>query len=132
MLKEAIGSMIKRAVTINYDHDGNAEAAGREKLIQQLRRDNRAILGQLQGVNRTLYSEIDSLHLPEVLSLVGRKHGQDELYVAFKSSIADVISIVNRRKCIRQKRDHFILKRDHYAALVEKLNADLAAIDESI
>ena len=131
LISEITGYMIKKALAINKIHDGNAETAGKEKLIQQLRRDNKSILGKLQGVNRTLYSEIDPLHLPEVLSLVGRRHGQDELYVAFKSSIADVISIVNRREYIRQKRDQFIQKRDHYAALVEKLNAELAAIDAS-
>ena len=73
----AINYMIEKAVAINKSHGGNAEAVGREKLIQQLRRDNRALLGRFQGVGHSLslYSSIDPLYLPEVLSLVGRKHG---------------------------------------------------------
>eukprot|EP00984_Skeletonema_dohrnii_P029044 scaffold19351_cov100-Skeletonema_dohrnii-CCMP3373.AAC.1 len=65
------------------------EEAGREKMIQtQLHSETRATLAAHQGVNHSLYSEINPLHLPEVLALIGRRHGQGELYVALRSSIA--------------------------------------------
>ena len=75
------------ATQINTKNENNAEAAGRKKMIQtQLNSERRAELADLQGVNQSLYSEIDPLHLPEVLSLVDQHHGQGELYVALKSS----------------------------------------------
>ena len=64
------------------------EAAGREKVIQtQLHSERRAELAELQGVNHSVYSEIDPLNFPEVLALVGRRHGHGELYLALKSLI---------------------------------------------
>ena len=43
-------------------------------------------------------------------------------YSALKPSIAEVISTVNRRESIKQR-------RDYYAAKIEELDAELAAID---
>ena len=75
------------------------EEAARAKVIQtQLQSATRAILAELQGANHSLYSEINPLHLPEVLALVGRHHGQIELYVALRSSIAELTSTVNRKE----------------------------------
>eukprot|EP00985_Skeletonema_marinoi_P004786 scaffold2079_cov142-Skeletonema_marinoi.AAC.5 len=68
------------ATQINTKNKHNPEAAGREKVIQtQLHSEIRAELADLQGVNQSLYSEINPLHLPEVLSLVDQHHGQGEL-----------------------------------------------------
>jgi len=69
-----------------------------------------------------LYSDINALHLPEVLALVGQHHGQGELYVALKSSIVTLFSTVNRKKFIQQQRDYHVTK-------AEQLNAELAAIE---
>jgi len=92
------------ATQINTKNENNAEAAGREKVTQtQLNSERRAELADLQGVNQSLYSEIDPLHLPEALSLVGQHRGQGELYVALKSSIAGVISTVKRKECLQQQ-----------------------------
>ena len=98
---EDIQRHIIMATQINTKNKNNPEAAGREKVIQtQLHSEIRAELAVLQGVNQSLYSEINPLHLPEVLSLVDQHHGQGELYVALKSSIAGVISTVNRKQCL--------------------------------
>ena len=71
----------------------SSESYNRSKVIQaQLNSAKRADLCRLQGVHHSLYSEIDSLHLPEVLSLVGRHHGQGELYLALSSSIVTLLS----------------------------------------
>ena len=107
---------------INRNQD-NTEAAGREKVIQtQLHSANRAELCRLQDVHQSLHSEINPLHLPEVLALVGKHHGQGELYDTLKSSIAGVISIVNRKKFIKDQ-------MAYYAAKLEELSAQLAAIE---
>ena len=71
-----------------------------------------------------LYDEINPLHLPEVLSLIGQHQGQGELYVALKSSIAGVISTVNRKECFRQRRAYLV-------AELAELDAELEAINES-
>ncbi len=118
-----LNQRIKTATSINSRNRSNPEAAGRKKVIQtQLHSAKRAAMADLQGVNRSLYSEINPLHLPEVLSLVGRHHGQGELYIALKSSIAGVISTVSRKACILQERDYYLAK-------VEQLNTELAGIE---
>ena len=120
-------SHIFAAMNINRLHKNNREAAGRAKVIStQLNSVTRNALCQLQGVNRSLYSEINHginpLHLPEILSLVGQNHGQKELYAALKSSVAGLISTVNRKQCIQER-------RDYYAAKVAELDAELEAIE---
>ena len=118
---DKIQGQIDNATCINVEYSPGE--VGREKLIQlQLDSKIRARLAGLQGVSHSFYSEINPLHLPEVLSIVGRRHGRKELYVALKSSIAGVISTVNRKACI-------LKKRDYYLAKVELLNAELAAIE---
>ena len=117
-----IQRLINTATNINYNADSPG-AAGREKVIKtQLDSEKRAELTELQGVNQSLYSEIDPLHLPEVLALVGRHHGQLELYLALKSSIAGVISTVNRKECIRQQ-------MAYHTARLKELGAELASIE---
>eukprot|EP00986_Skeletonema_menzelii_P001461 scaffold387_cov136-Skeletonema_menzelii.AAC.4 len=129
------------ATWVNKQH--NPGAAGREKLIQtQLNSARRAELAEIQGVNHSLYSEIDPLHLPEVLALVGHRHGQRDLYVALKSSIAGVISTVNRKQCLKQQKAHHeAVIAEHKANLealiaehetkVEAIEAEIAAIEAS-
>ena len=96
-LIERIQRHLDNALKINAFNANSSrslpEEAGREKMIQsQLHSAKREELARLQGVHQSLYSEINPLHLPEVLSLIGRHHGQGELYVALKSSIGGVIS----------------------------------------
>mmetsp|Transcript_4535 Transcript_4535/g.7682 ORF Transcript_4535/g.7682 Transcript_4535/m.7682 type:complete len:430 (+) Transcript_4535:52-1341(+) len=119
---EQILMHIDNSTLINSDQD-ILEAAGREKVIwTQLLSETRAQIAELLGVNHSLYSEIDPLHLPEVLSMVGLRIGQGELYLALKSSIAGVISTVNEKQCIRQQ-------MAYYAAKLEELGTKLAAIE---
>eukprot|EP00985_Skeletonema_marinoi_P028705 scaffold25772_cov123-Skeletonema_marinoi.AAC.1 len=61
---------INKAAHINAENENDAEAAGKEKVIEtQLHSVKRAELAELQGVTRSFYSEINPLHLPEVLAL---------------------------------------------------------------
>jgi len=83
-----IRQRIDNALEIHRNYEYDLEAAGREKVIQtQLHSGTRAQLANLQGIGHSVYSEIHPLHLPEVLALIGERHGLGELYVAFKSSI---------------------------------------------
>eukprot|EP00985_Skeletonema_marinoi_P029398 scaffold27786_cov146-Skeletonema_marinoi.AAC.2 len=128
---EEIQRHIDIAVRINNRNDYNQEAAGREKVIQtQLHSGTRAALCRLQGIDHVVYGDISPLQLPEVLSSIGRSHGQGELYNALKSSIAGVISTVNMKKCIQQLRDYHEAKIAEHRAEVHNLNAKLAAMEE--
>ena len=90
------------ATDIDEANRGDADAAGIEKVIQtQLNSVVRAQFAQLQGVTHTLYSEINPLHLPEVLSLVSEHHGLGELYVALKLSILEVVSMMDTKQCVK-------------------------------
>jgi hypothetical protein len=79
-------------------YEENPENIGRGKLIYiQLNSETRAVLAAFQGVGRSLYSEIDPLHLPKVLALVGKSYGHEDLYYfAFLSSISSLYSTVDR------------------------------------
>ena len=124
---------ISIAMEINADNNvSNPEAAGREKVVEtQLHHERRAELAALQGVNHSVYSEIDPLHLPEVLVLVGRHHGQGELYIALRSSIAGVISTVNRKECLKQQSAYYEAKMVEYKKKMEAVNAEIAVIEAS-
>ena len=99
-----LDQQLQLATKINLDNVSSPEAAGREKVIQtQLHSKRRAEFAARQGVNHSVYSEIDPLHLPEVLALVGHHNGQGELYHALKSSIAELISTVNEKQSIQQQ-----------------------------
>jgi len=126
-LNERIQRHIDNALKINALNANSSwslpEEAGREKVIQsQIHSVKRAELARLQGVHQSLYSEINPLYLPEVLALAGRHHGQGELYVALKSSIAGVISTVNRKQCLQQQ-------RAYHKAKLEAIEAEIAAIE---
>ena len=72
-----------------------------------------------------MYSEIDPLHLPEVLSLIGRRHGQGELFDALKTSIIRLFSTVNMKERIQQQRAYHAAKAAEHAAMVAELDAKL-------
>ena len=86
-------------MALRYTHPRNIHLSS----ITSSHDGNRAELAELQGVRHSVYSEINPLHLPEVLSLVGLNYGQGELFVALKSSIAGVLSTVNRKECLKQR-----------------------------
>jgi hypothetical protein len=127
---EEIQEQINAAIRINKSNKGNPDAAGRAKVIHsQLHSVTRAKLAALQGVHRSVYIEIDPLHLPEILSLVDEKHGQRELYVALKSSIVTLFSTVNEKKCIEQEREYHVVRAAEHMAKIEELDAKLAAME---
>ena len=108
------------------------EEVRRAKVIRtQLHSGIRSELAELQGVNQSLYSEINPLHIPEVLALVGRHHGQGELYMALKSSIAGVISTVSERQSLEQERLQYRAIIAEYTNKLEAVEAKIATIEAS-
>ena len=89
--EDEIQQFINEAVGINSWED-SPEVAGREKVRRiQLHRAMRVVLAELQGVTHSLYSEIDTLYLPEVLSLISRYHKLEDLFSALKSTMAGLL-----------------------------------------
>eukprot|EP00984_Skeletonema_dohrnii_P014258 scaffold5971_cov111-Skeletonema_dohrnii-CCMP3373.AAC.3 len=130
---EDIQRHIIMATQINTKNKNTPEAAGRKKMIQtQLNSGRRAELAALQGIDHSVYSEIDPLHLPEVLSLVGQRHGQGELYVALRSSIAGVISTVNRKQCLQQQRSYYRAKIAHHNAIIAEYRTKAGEVEAEI
>ena len=116
-----VAPLINLALCINSQD--YPEVVGREKVIQtQLNSATRAALADLQGVSRSLFSDINPLHMPEVLSLISDHHGHGELFIALKASIAELVSMSNRRECIKQQ-------LAYHAAKSEELQAEVAALD---
>eukprot|EP00984_Skeletonema_dohrnii_P012758 scaffold5207_cov96-Skeletonema_dohrnii-CCMP3373.AAC.5 len=129
-IDEGIMKEIEMATLINASYKNNPEGASRRKVIQtQLHSETRAALCHLQDVNHSVYSEIDPLHLPEVLALIDRHNGHEELYVALSSSIMTLFSTVNRKKCIQQQMEYHAAKVDEHRAQLEELGTELEAIE---
>jgi len=126
---EEIQTHINIATGINKRDIYNPGKAGREKVILHLHSKISAELAELQGVDHSVYSEIDPLHLPEVLSLIGERHGQGELYAAVSSSIMTLLSTVNRKKCFQQERDYHAAIIAQHRTKVDELDAELGAIE---
>jgi hypothetical protein len=79
-----------------------------------------------------LHSEINPLHQPEVLSLIGRRHGWGELFVALKATIIGLLSMVNMKQCIKQKRAYHEAKIAECAAIVAEHRAKLEELDAKL
>ncbi len=121
--------LLNLGTQINEDNeDYPAEVAGREKVIwTQLHSRRRAELADLQGVDHSVYSEIDPLHLPEVLALIGHNFGHGELFLALSASVTMLFSTVNRKRCVLQQREYHAANIAEHRAKVEELDAELAA-----
>lgn len=133
---------ISKALHTNYNMtswtrmtSSQLDTAGRKKVIStQLNSRERALLCDLQDVdvcNEALYSEINPLHLPEVLAMIYQHHGQSELYVALVSSIAGLLSTINRKKILQERVEHHLSIIKEHAATVETLRTEIAAIEEA-
>lgn len=122
---------INIAVSINKDY---GREAGRNQVIQsQLCSDERAVLCNLQEVvEHSVFSEINPLHLPEVLALIGHYHGQGELFCALSSSMLSLLSTVNVEKCIQRRRDYHLAQAAELTAKVEEHNTRAAELDAKL
>eukprot|EP00984_Skeletonema_dohrnii_P013690 scaffold5689_cov122-Skeletonema_dohrnii-CCMP3373.AAC.4 len=123
---DLIRQQIEFALGINAKNENNPAAAGKEKVIQtQLNSDKRSELCQQLGIGqRMLFSEIKPIHLPEVLALISRHHGQGELYAALVPSIAALFSTMNKKQCLQQQ-------KAYHEAKLEKIKAEIAILEEA-
>ena len=132
---DEVETEIIEALQLNRMNKNNPEAAGREKVINtQLNTYTRAKMRPLQGVeqcNTAVYSQINPLHLPEVLALIGKIHGEGELFVALKSSIAALLSTVNKKEWLKQQIDSHSSKIKELESQLNMFQAELATMEEA-
>ena len=126
---------IDRALAINETSEGSAHAAGRAKVIDtQLNSQKRKVLSRLQGIDcscSSIFGEIDPLVLPEVLALVGGKHGQRELYRMLIGTTPYLASIIDREAIVKQQISEKSARIAALTAEVLELNKELASIESA-
>lgn len=104
---KATKNRIYNALETNSEHPGNPQAAGRDKVREtQLCRRTREELCHLQGIEcssyHQLFSDLDTVLLPDVLALVGeRSYAQNELYPVVVAKASDLASLIDRETMIR-------------------------------
>ena len=97
----------------------------------QLNSNKRKELCCLQGVDysyESVFSEIEPLLLPEILSLVGGKYGHDELYRMLIATAPDLASIISRQAVIEQKLVEIKARMSELVAEKLKSNEELALL----
>ena len=132
---QAIRRHIDGALAINESNEGNAHAAGGAKVIDtQLNSQTRKGLSRLQGIDcscSSIFGEIDPLVLPEVLALVGGKHGQRELYRMLIGTTPYLASIIDREAIVKQQISEKSARIAALTAEVLELNMELASIESA-
>ena len=126
-----IQQLIHMVTAVNAS-DIKDSVGGRKVTRMQLHSETRSKLAEIQGVNHSVYNEIDPLHLPEVLSSIGERHGHNELFTALSSSIMTLFSTMSRKKCIKQEMEYHAMKASEHAAIVAKHTAKLEALSSEL
>jgi len=106
-----IQSLIHEACSVNpgvnVRSSNNQEATGKAKVIKyQLNSQNRKKLCQVQEVKYlpgSLFADIETVLLPRILALIGREHGQSELYSTLIPTAPDLLSYIDRKALIDDK-----------------------------
>ena len=121
---DQIQKLLDTSADINRNAD-SPEAAGREKVIRtQLHSERRAELADIQGVTHSVYGEIETLYLPEVLSLISKRNGEKELFPSLKSSMVGLLSRVDMKLCIQKQ-------VAYHTARLKELGNRLAVIEDA-
>ena len=97
------------------------DLAQRKVIYSQLNSTNRRAVCRLLGVDyspNTLFVDIKTNLLPNILALIGREHGQSELYTALIPTAPDLLSYVDRKAMIKD-----IIEKNN--AKISGLTADL-------
>ena len=85
------------AINMNRIHAGIADAAGKAKVVgSQLNTNKRLKLSRLQGLTQGaghIFSQIESFLLPDVLALTGRKHGLNDFFRMFLSTLPHLMAL---------------------------------------
>ena len=119
----------------------SSHAAGRGKVIEyQLDSQTREEMCRLQGIECSaednMLADVEPKLLPNILILIGREHGQSELYTALLPVTPDLLSFIDRKAMIidEKKKVQVQMKElsRQLAALADKddqLNSRLASIE---
>jgi len=88
--------------------DNNRANASRTKVIKyQLDSQKRKELCHIQGVQYSpignLFADIEPILLPNILALIGSRHGQSELYTALIPTAPDLLSYIDRKALLDDK-----------------------------
>lgn len=98
---------IDLAISINMAHAGKPHLASRAKIIHtQLNSNARMELSRLQRVDycyNNLFPQIDPVLLPNVLSMVGNEHRQDELYRMLRGTVPELAALVDRKATLKER-----------------------------
>ena len=95
----------------------SSHSVGREKVIKyQLNSQKRKSLCQLQGIEYSfnIFADIDPILLPNIIALIGDRHGQSELYTALIPTAPDLLSYIDRKAFI----DRAVAKNEAKAAVL--------------
>ena len=114
---------IKSALQLNKLHQNSSHAAGRAKVIKyQLNSNNRKELCQLQGIEFSSigsnFAGIEPVLLPNILALIGSRHGQSEFYTALIPMVPDLMSFLDTSGMIE---DLMVKNRAHDNDLVAQI-----------
>ena len=117
-----IGRQIRGVLQIIEDNLDNLDVSDVSKIkviYTQLDSKQRAEMCRLQGVQNSgkPFTELGPLLLPEVLEIVGNHHGLSEFYESFRTSVADLWTIIDRKEVLRQQKAELAIELD---ALVAK------------
>ena len=114
-----IGYILRRVLKINMFHENNPNTAGKQKVINtKLNSRLRAEMCSLQGLehSRKPLTEIDPMLLLEVLEIIGKHHRLNDLYEAFRTSVANMWATIDREVVVRQKIEQISKELDQLAA----------------
>lgn len=120
----AMKRYIDMAAEIALQNGGNLAVTGRSKVIEfQLNSKNREELCHFQGIDfcyDNIFAQFDPQVLPNVLELIGKHHGQTELYRMLVAGVSVLGGLVNRESVIKQM---IAEKSDRMAALAAEISS---------
>mmetsp|Transcript_13340 Transcript_13340/g.19993 ORF Transcript_13340/g.19993 Transcript_13340/m.19993 type:complete len:455 (+) Transcript_13340:101-1465(+) len=134
MFETEIVREIKQIFRMNEYPWNNPDRTGKRKVIlTQLDSKKRAKMCGLQGLGddtKSPYTELGPLLLPEVLEIVGKRHGLSEFYESFRVRVADLWTTVNRKKVVQQRRDEISKQTEALAKEKKELDTELELIEQ--
>ena len=128
--RDEISTSINEALKINRNNQ-DPHAAGRAKVIKyQLNSQNRKEACYLQGTEYSaetnILADIEPILLPQILALVGEKHGQSELYTALLPTAPELMSFIDRKAMIEDEKGRNAV---HTTALKAEYERKMAALN---
>ena len=116
----------------NQSYPNPRHAAGRLKVIHyQLNSKRRKELCQIQGVeysDSNIFADIEPILLPDILALIGERHGQSEFYTALIHTAPDLLSYMNRKAMINNEMERNKAHDNDLVVQIAELTRQRAAL----